>query len=205
MRLSHFIHALIESGRVTVPPDAPWVDDEAAAAIQSVDAAVRSECPHVAPELSIPVALWGATLLYEGCRFLVHRHLEAQEIDAAFQIPAPPAAPESRIYSADLLLRYLPGLSSLARGTSPDDPLNLAIRVVAQTWPLSSVGIPDVGPLELQPILANPCLRQMYIDRILEREDTFRLTPAIREAVLAAFGEAIPLTPKLKAALHPVV
>ncbi len=205
MRLSHFIHALIESGRVTVPPDAPWVDDETAAAIQVVDAAVRSECPHAAPELSLPVAIWGATLLYEGCRFLVHRHLEALEIDAAFQTPAPPASSAVRIYSADLLLRYLPSLSALARGASPDDPLNVAIKGVAQAWPLSSVGIPHLESLALDPILADPCLRQMYIDRILEREDTTRLTPEIREAVLAAFGEAIPLPPKLQAALHPVV
>jgi hypothetical protein len=94
-------------------------------------------------------------------------------------------------YSVDLIFRFLPDLMRLARSDAENDPLLAYLRQWAVAWPLSSVGIPDVTPASIEPIVNHRCLMNMYRDRIIARKDRSRRgDPRIEEAVAQAVGES---------------
>ena len=64
------------------------------------------------------------------------------------------------------------------------------LRQWAAEWPLSSVGLPNVTPKSIEPIIRHPCLLGIYRDRIIARQDRSRLgDPRVDEAVKQAIGE----------------
>ena len=118
------------------------------------------------------------------------------------QKAAPRKADAVACYSADIAFSYLPDLFQLARGISPDDPLVQAMRELARQWPLSSVGIPILGDVDPAPFIENPCLRELYIERILQRRDRSRLKyPAVRAAIRRAVGAYHDLAPEMMTAI----
>ena len=73
---------------------------------------------------------------------------------------------------------------------------------IANAWPLSSVGVSGVEAGGLEPILDDECLRRLYVDRIIARDDRSRLThPRVREAVMEAVGMYEELAPQLVSAV----
>jgi hypothetical protein len=107
-------------------------------------------------------------------------------------------------YSVDLTFRYLPDLVRIARTAASDDPLVGALRTWCRRWPLSSVGVAQLGEIELGPIAKSAGLMQMYVDRIIAREDLDRLAggPA-REAVRGTLGMYPELAPKIARSFWP--
>lgn len=171
-------------------------DDDVEHVIRELDARVRADLAHDAPPLSIPVATWALRLIEQAARCFTYRDIEPEEIATALSVPPPDAPTASRFYSADLFLRYLPDIARLARSAGPDDPLVRQLDMIGCGWPLSSVGMADVtcelGAVEA--VLANPCLRQLYVDRVIERQDTSRLQlAAVRAAVREALGAHVEL------------
>ena len=87
---------------------------------------------------------------------------------------------------------------SLARGISEDDPLVVELLKLCRDWPLSSVGARGVGEVDASAILAEPCLRRLYADRVVERGDASRLQdPRVAEAVREGVGGFPALAPAL--------
>src|SRR5437867_9387461 len=148
--LIEFWNNLHESGdlRVDAPGGAESAADEAAlrAGIAQVEAHWRLELAGEPAPRVMPVAVWAAQTIYRACQFLVYREIDPQAASEALAIacPLPPTSPEI-CYSADLALRVLPDVLTLARAASPDDPLVAALREIARRWPLSSVGEPFAG------------------------------------------------------------
>lgn len=199
MSVRNFLVDLVSSGRVHVgralfdrPPSAP----EAGPILMDLDLAARIEMAGEAPPLSMGPALWGAWMLYQGAQFLTFREMDAALVRQRLAAP-PPVSPSPWVaYSVDLTLRYLPDLVALARGLSPNDPLVEGLIQLARAWPLSSVGIAGVGPVQVESFIEHPSLRALYVDRILERKDVARLAdPVVREAVRAALGDHPSLAP----------
>lgn len=114
--------------------------------------------------------------------------MESKGARDAAAISPPPTA--SAHYSADLTLRYLPDLFRLCRGLAENDPLLAQLRTTGGDWPLSSIGMAGVTPAaaRLDTVLADPALRQCYIDRVLTAGDVERLndTRCKAEALAAA-------------------
>jgi len=80
---------------------------------------------------------------------------------------------------------------------------------LAREWPLSSVGVRDLGgqcdPAQLTEIAGHASLRQLYTDRIVARRDLGRLGhPGVREGVREALGLFDALCPELAAAVGQV-
>jgi hypothetical protein len=197
-----FVDALLESGRVRVPSSrAAPADLEAAVA--ALDHEVRPELAFEAPALDAAVAGWALTILYRGCQSLVYRDIDADAVRDALSQPCPAAGPSPSVcYSADLAFRYLPDLLTLARGVAADDPLVTGLTELARRWPLSSVGVKGLDGLDVSPVLGDPALLQLYVDRIIERADRSRLTdPRVNEAVRTALGGYPELAPPISAAL----
>lgn len=194
---------MLETGRVTVePPGAGFAargstaDDAALrAAIAEVDAQWRTELAGEAPPLVIDATIWALQLIHRAAQFLVFREVEPQAIHDRLAVPCPhPPSPEI-CYSADLALRVLPDLLKLARAAAPDDPLVDALVVLAKQWPLSSIGCGmNIERSDVSAFIDHPALRQLYVDRVLERGDLSRLDDA---RVVADVRRAIGRFPEL--------
>jgi hypothetical protein len=191
MQLSNFLKQLYENGRVQVS----ILPDESASDLQDVEETLRSlnevaraEFPGEAPDYEPSCAMWAALTFYRGCQFLVFREIGADVVQAALSTPCPLPASPSVCYSADLTLRYLPDLISLAKGISKEDPLVGGLHALATAWPLSSVGVATAVPSNIDAIASHPGLLSVYADRILLRKDHTRLNDnravfAVRKAL----------------------
>lgn len=207
MSVRSFLVELASSGRVHVgrallekPPSAT----EVGPILMDLDLAARIEMAGDAPPLSMGPALWASWMLYQGCQFLTFREMDAGLVKLRLASP-PPAAPSPWVcYSVDLAMRYLPDLVALARGLSPGDPLVEGLLELARAWPLSSVGIAGVGPVQVGGFWAHDSLRALYVDRVLERKDSARLGDReVAEAVRAALGDHPSLAPFAQGPLSP--
>lgn len=208
-----FVHSLLEAGRVHVPMRVEPPED-LEAAVAELDRAARPHMPFEAPALSPAAAGWALTVLYRGCQSLVYREIDAGAVRDALSRPCPREPSPEVCYSVDLSFRYLPDLLALARGIARDDPLVLGLMELARRWPLSSVGVAGVadasdgdgeiaGVSDLSAFVHHPSLRQLYVDRVIEKEDVARLGhPIVRDAVREALGALPELSPKLAAALE---
>ncbi len=213
MSIESFLTAVRDGNPATVPPGAPVDGRDWAAAgevIGTMDFVARTEMAYEAPRFIAEVARWAAERLYRACQFLVYREVEAAEVRDGCAAPCPaPAAAAGAIapdmcYSADLVLRYLPDVFALARGVAREDPLIDGLQSLARAWPLSSVGMPDLGELDVTAFIRHPGLRRLYADRIIERNDRSRLgDPAVVAAVREAIGGFPALAPSICAALAP--
>jgi len=96
------------------------------------------------------------------------------------------------VFSADLMLRYLPDLLQLAKGLAPDDVLVQCLQQTLGDWPFSSVGTGTgiSGEAVMGPILSHPALRYAYRDKVIRYQDKGCLHhPVVRKLVKKALGE----------------
>jgi hypothetical protein len=191
--LAEFTRALFENGRVALSkasrPVPPAELDEARRALREVEWVFRQDLPGDPPAFRVEDALWAAMMMHGACRLLVYRFLGPDDVarELAAQGPAP-TAPES-IYAVDLSFRFLPDLFRHCRAAAEEDPLTMKVLDWCHAWPLSSVGVPGVGGVDSGPILVHPCLRTVYIDRIIRHQDHARVAdPAVLQAVQEAVG-----------------
>jgi len=108
----------------------------------------------------MPAAVWAVKLMSQ-----VHREVQPAWIAATFAEPCPTPVSATVRYSADIGLRVLPDVLTLARAASPEDPLVVALQELATRWTLSSVGasVAEVG--EVSTFIEHPSLRRLYADR----------------------------------------
>lgn len=204
--LGSFVDALASDGRVAVGlGPLRSVADSAVASLAALDAAARAELGPEPPPLDVPSGVWGATLLYRLCQFLVGRHLGPDLIAEACADPCPTPRGPATDWSVDLSLRHLPALHRMAAGFGMGDPLVDHLRRLARAWPLSSVGIPGLeGPWTLNPFIEHRALGRLYADRIVNAGDRSRLGDARVDDLLSAdLGGHPELAPGIAQLLFP--
>lgn len=194
MDLGQFLLRLQGSGAVAVARTLPPPAGDAEQVLADVDAAIRIDGPAGLPPFAPAAAKWAAERLYAACALFVHRDLGADAVQSELATPCPGDRQQPATHLAvDLTFRHLGELLALARGVATGDPLVVALRQLAQQWPLSSVGIAGLGPLAvdaLDVIAADAGLRRLYVDRILRHDDATRVDdPRFARAVAAAVGE----------------
>jgi hypothetical protein len=202
MQAMEFILELCETGRVSVaqPPDMP---EKMGDAVLALDQLVRPTLAFDPPGLIPEAGEWAFVVLYQACQALVYREMEADVVRGIFKARPPRAAGPGVCYAADLLLRCLPELIGLARGIAADDPLVEGLMGLARDWPLSSVGVREVGKVDIGRFMRDRSLRRLYADRIIQRGDVGRMDdPAAREAVREALGAHAELAPAVARALE---
>lgn len=203
---ARYVRSLIEGERLCVGgPEAlaAAVVTGADDALAALDAAARVDAPADAPLLSLPAARWGAATLYKACQLLVHRELASIGFGPPPPLEPGPRAAAAAAWSCDLALRHLPDVLIMARRAAPADPLVAALLDLARRFPLSSIGIAGLdGRLELDGILADPCLGRLYVERVIARSDRSRFAdPRVVEAIRTALGAHAGLAPEIAAAL----
>ncbi len=201
--LSEFLSSLFRDGRVRVPRLAGIPDKELRAAdgvLSAFEQDYRQELPAAPPPLCLPAARWAATMFYRACQFVAFRDTDEQIMAQTMAATCPHGDPPAVHYSVDLTFRYLPGLVKLARSASQRDPLLTHLARWAVQWPLSSVGMAAIGPVQIGPWATDPCLLGLYVDRVIAACDTSRLTDRqVQEAVQQAVGLFPELAPKMAA------
>jgi hypothetical protein len=207
MALSTFLRSLFDNGHVRLPAYAPLATSqlgEADGELIAFERLTRLDTAGEAPEFNIEAARWAAVIVFRACQFTVHRDVPAEIVAHDLGIPCPSPRQPSTDYSADLTLRFLPDLLTFARSAAENDPLVASLRRLAQEWPLSSVGVADLVPLDLSSFFDHPALRTLYVDRVLARGDAARLDNLrVKQAVEAAVGAHRELAGKLAALLSP--
>lgn len=197
--LATFIQGVANDGRIMVSPEpiAP-ADDAALSALIELNERAESELAGESPVLSSEAALWAAELLYEICQFVVCREIGEAQMAAAFAKECPTPRGPAVDWSVDLFLRHLPSLFRLSQQLSNGDPLIQELRRIANAWPLSSVGIPELNGLNLDTFIEHPALARLYADRIIAASDTNRLGDSrVDELLRADIGIHQDLAPEI--------
>jgi hypothetical protein len=208
LELRAFLESLFETGRgAAAAGEAPDRVDPAefpatAECLVEFEAAWRTGLAFDPPDLDIPAAVWGAVMLHRAVQCLVFRDRGPEEVERILSAPGPEPPAPAVVYSVDLALRFLPDVVRLARAAAPADPLVERLLELGREWPLSSVGVAGVAAVRVESFIDHPCLRALYVDRIVKSEDIGRLDDArVRQAARAALGEFGGLSPAVAAAL----
>ena len=192
MSLASFLRSLFEDGRVRVPALVPLPESDLAAAereLTNFERLHRLEMPGQPPALDLVAARWAAVVFFRACQFTVYRDLHVSEMGRELGQCCPHQRSPVVDYSVDVVYRFLPGLLTLARSASENDPLVGYLRGWARDWPLSSVGIADLGAFDVSSFVHHPALRALYVDRIIAAGDASRLSEErVRQAVESAVG-----------------
>lgn len=209
---ARFLRSLWSEGRVRVAPVAasaggPLLPEPARGElIRVVEECAREdrrECPFEPPTVDLECAVWAAEMLFRACSAVVHRDLSSEHLAALLDVPSPrPADTPQASYSVDLTFRFLFDVARIARAASAADPLLPFLTRWGESWPLSSVGIPGLGRVDVRPFWGDRCLRAIYVDRIIERQDHSRMEDErVQTAVKEALGIYLELAPQLSASL----
>ena len=124
--------------------------------------------PHTPPLFDAAAALWGAKTLYTAAQLLLNRQHGEADLPALLSPFSDPLT-ESAILSADLSLRFLPPIIAQLQRIDPDDALIPILENILITWHYSGIGhsLP-IEKLNFEPLSGMFCLRQLYIDRVIE-------------------------------------
>ncbi|MGH1339172.1 MAG: hypothetical protein ACRBFS_23850 [Aureispira sp.] len=142
--------------------------------------------PHQTPDFDAAAANWAALLLYYAAQAILNRQATLEDIASLFTTYTGAKTPSS-VLSVDLSLRFLPSLLDKLKAINPDDGLILLLEQQLEEWPYSAIGYP-IQQLPQQK-LDDPCLLQLYADRIIAKKDTrLLIVPRLLETVRASLG-----------------
>lgn len=203
MSFCHFLENLLGEGRAVVPAphlsrDEPWESGDAILAENEL--IWRDDLAEPIPTFIPSAARWAAVWLYRACQFAVHREVDERAVRQALAAPFPDVVNADTCYSVDLTFRFLPDLERFARSAAEQDPLVVLLRERAAEWPLSSVGMADIGDVAIDGFADHPGLMQLYADRMIATDDVARLTdPRIRSQIESTLGMFPALAPRFAA------
>jgi hypothetical protein len=197
MALSEFIEELLTEGKVEVTgkPVSPSAKDlhDTSTLLQLIHQQESIHLAGVPPPYNEAAAIWAAQYFYKCVHYTVWRDIGESAIKNGLQ-PFPEPYTAAAAWSADLVLRYLPRLTELARGLSPGDILLQEMKNTAGQWLLSSPGIKLDSSNPQRPLPAHEGLRQLYLDRIIKAKDKSKLTDqSVREGIRELTGEQLQL------------
>jgi len=162
---------------------------EVVAYLREVYAAASLDYPYQAPEFDENAALWAAHTLYMSNQLLLYR--ENAEADLGKILPYyTEAITPSAILSADLTLRFLPDVISELSVIDPDDALIPILESHLLVWHYSGVHYKlDIGKMAFATISKNPCLKQLYCDRIIQyKHRALAQHPLFHQTIKANLG-----------------
>jgi hypothetical protein len=192
MELSNFIQQLLSQGTVSVQSGIiPFIasdEKETIKILQEYYSQDILEMPGTAPAFDEAAALWAAKYFYTSVQLTVLRDEGEAVVNEKLQAFAETITTDA-IYSADLILRYLPTLLQLAKGLSPADVLVKALEQTAADWPFSSTDIEIAGVKNEDIIFTHPSLTITYTDRLIAAKNSKRIySEQLQQHILSATG-----------------
>ena len=151
------------------------------------------EYPYSAPAFDPSAAGWAARTVYLAIQWIVYR--ENTEKELVHLLPDYPGEINaSALLSADLLLRFLPDIITQVRLIDTEDHLANLLKDKLYCWHYSGVAYPLTPErLSFEAVTVNPCLYQLYIDRVIaHRNVSLAHHPALVEGIRASLGMFAP-------------
>lgn len=175
----------------TVDPVLSLELEELQPLILDLEASYRLGLPADPPSLDVPSALWAAEKLYRACQAVVCRDYAIDMVRRLLERGhMPDRSLDTSHYSVDVFLRHLPGVIARARATAESDPVVEILLSWCTDWPLSSVGVPDVAAIDIEPLHRSAGLFKIYLNRIVTQQDRSRARdPRVQSALRAAAGQ----------------
>lgn len=147
------------------------------------------EYPYSAPPFDAAAALWAAKTMNMAAQLLLYRENKPDDLGTLF----PAFGGEinhAAVLSADLCLRFLPDTLRELKLIDSLDPLILLLENTLMQWHYSGINYPlDLNKLDLEAGMADPCMRQLYLDRIIRYKNTGLAQHALfRNHISASLG-----------------
>ncbi len=148
-------------------PEKDWRDLDLSASLYHVYVLENLDQASALPPYSKEACEWAFAFCYEACRLMSFRDLGAEEIPRRLPAYSGNPADASESVSADLFLRYLPGILRVSEEHAEEDPLCKRLREEAKRWPLSCAGLALDWPADtVETLLRNPALGTLFLDRL---------------------------------------
>ncbi len=174
----------------------------------------QREClnyPFQPPPYHAEAALWGAEMIYVAAQLLLYRQ-DAETVLGDLLPKENLERTASAVLSADLCLRFLPGIVANLRQIDQNDPLIVRLEAVLERWHYSGIeishpnetnqsqhsiegksslktNVPNPKASALEDLLDNQCLYQLYINRIIKFKNTeLAAIPQLNRGIQAAIG-----------------
>jgi len=151
--------------------------------------AESTDYPHVIPVFDDDAALWAAKTVYIAAQLILYREDEPAnltELLPDFEGEFNPAS----VLSIDLCLRFLPQMLAQLKLIDQEDKLIAILEEQLYLWHYSGVAYNlELNKLNMSAISSDPCLHQMYVNRIITNQHSaLAQHPINRDLVLANLG-----------------
>jgi hypothetical protein len=147
------------------------------------------EYPYQTPPYDIHAGIWAAQTLYMAAQLLLHRQHNSSDLGVLIPDFTGQKTP-SAILSADLSLRFLPDIIQKLDEINPEDELIPILEKHLYHWHYSGIshGL-LVEKLDFSIEISNPCVQQLYANRIIEfQRKPLAETPSFSTIVGASLG-----------------
>lgn len=127
--------------------------------------------PYSAPLFDKNAASWAAQLFYISSQLLLYREHKSEELNTLIPSYKGNITP-SAILSADLTLRFVPNILKELTLIDNSDILIDILEKQLFTWHYSAIGYPlkNMDNVDMSIIESHDCLKQLYIDRVIDKE-----------------------------------
>lgn len=157
----------------------------------------RLSLPAVAPKFHVGAATWAAAMLVRVCQLALQSRVVEEQVEVSllgFEGGALLSA--ERVYSVDMVMSSLPELWQWLLRRESSGVLLEGVKELGRRWPLSSVGMGDLGNIDEGTWREHASLRRVYLDRIVACSETSRLRSlwvrAELESLMGAYGGHLP-------------
>ena len=145
--------------------------------------------PFTAPVFNADAAMWAAKTVYYASQLFLYRENKTEELSNILPrflntITA------SVILSADICLRFLPNVLRNLKNVDADDAIVPILEDHLLAFHYSGIGYDlDKEKLAFNIIFSDDCLKQLYIDRIIEKKiKALAELPILKPEVMASMG-----------------
>ncbi len=145
--------------------------------------------PFQSPDFDKNAALWAAKTVYISAQLILYRENKSEDIPTLLPDFQDTISPSS-ILSADLCLRFLPDMLVQLKFFDSEDPLVEILEKILSQWHYSGINSPlEIDKLDFTVIDSDDCLRQLYINRIIENKSlNLAKLPPFKDNILANLG-----------------
>ncbi len=146
--------------------------------------------PFEAPPFNHSAALWASKVVYISAQLILYRSQNKEDLSTILPLEEFAFTP-SNILSVDLCLRFLPSMCEELELIDYQDILLPTLKKILSKWHYSKVGLErwEEMPPSWDTIAKDPCLLQMYTDRIIQhKHKQLAAEPLFNNQIKAAFG-----------------
>ncbi len=149
--------------------------------------------PFSIPEFDESAAIYAASQVYYLSQVLLYRKHNLTELQSLF-LQFDGELTSSSILSVDLVFRFLPDYKQAFSEIDSEDIVIDFIDALLSKWHYSAIPfVKNIENLSFNPIIADPCMKQMYINRIIESKCTqLAQLPIFYEDIKAILGDYKP-------------